>query len=480
MPSLLENYDLAQVVLYLFWIFFAGLIFYLQREAQREGYPVEVDGQPGRFRAKSLIFYPPPKTFQMPHGGVRTAPSGQADTRVIAGAPVSRLGGSPLEPTGANPMLDSIGPGSWAERSDTPDLTVDGRNKIVPLRVAGSYALSAHDPDPRGLDVVGCDKAVGGKVVDVWVDRSECLIRYIEVAVPHGKTTRNVLLPMTFAVIKSKPGRVIVEAVTGAQLAHVPATVKADSVTLLEEDKICAYYGPSGAADMSHDDYAAEPDPAAPGQLPEGETILWQGLPEWRDLAWRVYHLREAAAYFALLMAWRGFSAWWETGLLSQVALAMSPLLIPAGLSAAIIALIAWLSARTTRYTITSKRLVLKVGMALPTTFNLPFSAIGAANVRMAGGGCGDISVTLSSGDKLAYLMLWPHVRPWRLKKPEPMMRALPECAKVADILAAGLRGAAGQSAATMRPVTATGAKGKQHAVGTRHGEMGNLTMASR
>ncbi len=241
--SLLEHYDLAQVVLYLFWIFFAGLIFYLQREAQREGYPLEVDTQPGRFRAKSLLFYPPAKTFDMPHGGTRTAPNGLADTRSIAGAPTGRFPGAPLEPTGTNPMLDSIGPGSWAERSDTPDLTLEGSNKIVPLRVAGSYSLSSRDPDPRGFSVMGCDYENGGKVVDLWVDRSECLIRYIEIEVPDGKKTRNVLLPMTFAVIQTSPARVKVEAVTGAQLAHVPATAKPDSVTLLEEDKICAYYG---------------------------------------------------------------------------------------------------------------------------------------------------------------------------------------------------------------------------------------------
>lgn len=241
--SLLESYDLAQVVLYLFWIFFAGLIFYLQREAQREGYPVELDTQPGKFRARSLLFFPPAKTFEMPHGGTRTAPNGMADTRPVAGVAVGRFPGAPIEPTGANPMLDCIGPGSWAERSDTPDLTVDGRPKIVPLRAAPGYHLSARDPDPRGYKVMGCDFENGGKVVDVWVDRSECLIRYLEIEVPHGDKVRNVLLPMTFADIQSSPDRVKVEAVTGAQLAQVPATAKADSVTLLEEEKVCAYYG---------------------------------------------------------------------------------------------------------------------------------------------------------------------------------------------------------------------------------------------
>jgi Bacterial PH domain len=202
---------------------------------------------------------------------------------------------------------------------------------------------------------------------------------------------------------------------------------------------------------VSHDDFATEPDPAAPGQLPKDEKILWQGGPDWRDLAWRAYHLREASAYFGLLMAWRGFSAWWETGLLAQAALAVTPLLLPAFLCAAILTLIAWLSARTTLYTITDKRLVLRIGIALPTTFNLPFLAIGSADLRETTRGCGDIGLALSSGDKLAYLMLWPHARPWRIKQPEPMLRSVPECGKVAHLLAAGLQRAAGQPAATTR-----------------------------
>jgi photosynthetic reaction center H subunit len=241
--SLNTTYDLAQVVLYLFWIFFAGLIYYLQRESQREGYPVEVDTQPGKFRAGGLMFYPPPKTFHLPHGGTSLAPNGVADTRAIAGMPTSRLPGAPLVPTSANPMRDSIGPGSWAERADTPDLTIDGRPKIVPLRVAESYSTSSRDPNPRGFKVVGCDRMAGGTVVDVWVDRSECLIRYLEITVPLGKTTRRVLLPMTFAVISTKPDLVRVEAITGAQFADVPGTASPEAVTLLEEEKICAYYG---------------------------------------------------------------------------------------------------------------------------------------------------------------------------------------------------------------------------------------------
>lgn len=205
---------------------------------------------------------------------------------------------------------------------------------------------------------------------------------------------------------------------------------------------------------MSHDDFAAEIDPAQPGQLPAGERILWQGKPDWRNLVWRVYHLRELAVYFALLMVWRGFSTWWETGLFGQVASAIAPLLVPALAGAAILTLIGWMSARTSQYTLTDRRLVMKFGIALPTTFNLPFSAVSSAELRETGRGCGDISVRLGSEDKLAYLMLWPHARPWRLLRPEPMLRAVPEALEVAHLLSSGLRSVTGQTALHDHAVT--------------------------
>jgi photosynthetic reaction center H subunit len=241
--QLYDKFDLAQVALYLFWIFFAGLIFYLQREAQREGYPVEEENRVGRFRAKSMLFFPPPKTFVLPHGGTKIAPDGIADTRVIAGAPSARFSGSALEPNGTNPMLDSIGPGSWAERADKADLTLDGRPKIVPLRAASGFVTSIKDPNIVGWPVMGRDYKEGGKVVDLWVDRSECLLRYIEVQVSVGKSSRNVLLPMTFAKVESNPATVYVDAIRSEHFASVPRTANAESITLLEEEKICAYYG---------------------------------------------------------------------------------------------------------------------------------------------------------------------------------------------------------------------------------------------
>lgn len=243
MREIMGYIDVAQVTIWLFWLFFAGLVVYLRREDRREGYPLESDTHPGKMLAPSLIFYPAPKTFRLSNGSNVKAPTGQRDSRPLAAQPTAKFPGAPLAPTGANPMLDSIGPGSWAERADIPEMTYDNLVKILPTRIATGYACSAYE-DPRGYDVIGTDMKVAGKVVDLWVDRSEALIRYFEVALPGG---RNVLLPVTFSDIKRgvKPGvgRIKVEALLAHQFADVPATRDPDSVTRLEEEKICAYFG---------------------------------------------------------------------------------------------------------------------------------------------------------------------------------------------------------------------------------------------
>jgi photosynthetic reaction center H subunit len=235
--------DVAQLVLYIFWIFFAGLIYYLHRENKREGYPLESDRSDlsgGRVRILGFPAPPPPKTYRLAHGGTVTAPDGRRDERPVAAEPVGAFPGAPLEPTG-NPMLECVGPGSYAERSDEPDLTYDGHPKIVPLRVEPEYSVARGSPDPRGKPVIGADGAIGGVVCDLWIDRAESVLRYLEVDTDAQGGSRRVLLPATFSVITDRA--VKVEAILGSQFAQVPTLRRADRVTLLEEDRVCAYYG---------------------------------------------------------------------------------------------------------------------------------------------------------------------------------------------------------------------------------------------
>jgi photosynthetic reaction center H subunit len=229
--------DVAQIVLYIFWIFFFGLIVYLVQEGKREGFPLASD----RRDYEVIQGWPPipkPKTYRMADGSEFSAPHRRdLDAPPLAAKRFGNYPGSPIEPTG-NPMLDGIGPGAWTARSDHPDHMLDGSVKIQPLRSATGYSVSVNDVNPIGLDVVGFDDMVGGKVVDLWVDQAEMLFRYLEVEVQGGK---RVLVPMPFARVTKDA--VKVHAILGSQFADAPTTKHADQVTLLEEDKIAGYYG---------------------------------------------------------------------------------------------------------------------------------------------------------------------------------------------------------------------------------------------
>ncbi|MET0313775.1 MAG: photosynthetic reaction center subunit H [Hansschlegelia sp.] len=233
-----QHIDLALVALYAFWLFFAGLIYYLHRENKREGYPLVEDSG----RAVSIVGFPglpTPKTYVMHGGHTSTLPSNRQDRTDLAMAQTAGFGGAPYTPVG-DPMMAGVGPGSWAERSDTPDLTVDGRPKIVPLRTAPDFYIAPDDPDPRGWPVFAGDRRVAGVVSDIWVDLSEYMMRYFEVELPDG---RKALIPSPFAKVDGRRGRVTVTALYSDNFAGVPATASPDQVTLLEEDKICGYYG---------------------------------------------------------------------------------------------------------------------------------------------------------------------------------------------------------------------------------------------
>ena len=238
--AITEYIDVAQVVLYVFWVFWFGLIFYLRREDKREGYPLIYDGEQNR----PYLNFPPipePKTFLLADGKTVQAPRPDPEPAEINAVPVAPWQGAPLTPTG-DPMLAAVGPGAYAERENVPDHMIDGSVKIVPLRVARDFTLVDRDPDPRGMQVVGADGETAGIVSDVWVDRAEVTIRYLEVELD-GTPSKRVLLPITFCVIDGKQAVVEVDAILGSQFVNVPVLAKPNQVTLLEEDRICAYYG---------------------------------------------------------------------------------------------------------------------------------------------------------------------------------------------------------------------------------------------
>ncbi len=243
MGEFVGHIDVALIVLYAFWVFFACLIWYLQAESRREGYPLENDVT-GEYNKDPWLQMPAPKTFKLPHGqGERTFPNpDNRDTRPIAANRSSAYPGSPLIPTG-NPMIDGVGPAAWAERPDHPDLTPHGDPKIVPISKATQFKIAGGSPDPRGLNVVAADGNLAGEVSNVWVDQSESLIRYLEIK--FGKNSR--LIPMNFALLRRafRGGgkEYYVHALIADQFRDIPKTASSEQITMLEEEKIMAYFG---------------------------------------------------------------------------------------------------------------------------------------------------------------------------------------------------------------------------------------------
>jgi len=236
--ALTSHIDVAQVTLYAFWLFFAGLIFYLRREDRREGYPLESDVN-GKPLDHGAIWIPEPKTFYLPHGGTVSKPDYISDSsREFKAVPAAGFSGAPFVPTG-DPLVDGVGPAAYALRSDHPDLTHEGEIKILPLRKAPEFSVAEEDLDPRGFPVEAADRKVVGTLSEIWVDRSEHVLRYFEVKLNSG---RSVLLPANYTDIRSWGKKVIVGAITAAQFEKVPATKNPDQVTLREEDRIQAYY----------------------------------------------------------------------------------------------------------------------------------------------------------------------------------------------------------------------------------------------
>ena len=177
-----------------------------------------------------------------------------------------------------------------------------------------------------------------------------------------------------------------------------------------------------------------------PEVLPAGERMLWQGSPSWRGLAADALHWRKVALYFVLLLGWQVASVAADGGGAGGAALAALRGLPLALLALGLLGLLAWLMARTAVYTITDRRVVMRIGIVLSVSFNLPLTQIVSAEMRPRADGSGDIALTLAAGQRIAWLHLWPHVRPWRLSPTQPMLRALPEVERIGRLLADAAR----------------------------------------
>jgi hypothetical protein len=199
-------------------------------------------------------------------------------------------------------------------------------------------------------------------------------------------------------------------------------------------------------------EHDAEPVPGLPGHLPAGEAILWQGAPRFGGLARRAMHLGLIALYFGVLGAWRAALIMSDGGSVAEAAQGAATLGLVGAVPVALLAGYAWASARSTIYTITTRRVIIRTGVALPMTINIPFAVIGSAGVAAHGDGTGDVVLQVMMPHRVSWVALWPHLRGLHVARPQPMLRAVPQPEAVAQILGRALAAASSMPVRAVSP----------------------------
>jgi hypothetical protein len=182
-----------------------------------------------------------------------------------------------------------------------------------------------------------------------------------------------------------------------------------------------------------HHEHEFEAAPGLPEALPAGERILWQGGPQWRTLCLHTFHLRKLAIYFAAMMALQAMYLAGDP----QAAIGRSLVLsaLAAATALGLLALTAWGVARTTLYTLTSRRVVMRIGIVLTITLNLPLRQLRGADLLAYADGHGDVSLALAGTQRIGWFHLWPHARAWALRDPQPAMRCIADAQTVGQRL---------------------------------------------
>lgn len=236
------NLDVAELVFYIFFVFFIGLVIYLRREDRREGYPLE-DEMTGRLlHSEGFTERAPHKVFQLPFDLGSVVPERRAREPVEQPGVARRTApypGYPLEPV-ANPIGAGVGPGAYALRAERPDFDMDGHPRIVPIGAAASFSIAPKSMDPRGLKMIGADGVAAGTINDLWVDKSDHLIRYAEVGLTSAGSA---LVPWAMCTVDKGRRVVHCDALNAAQFAGAPLPQGDGVITLAEEEKIVGYFG---------------------------------------------------------------------------------------------------------------------------------------------------------------------------------------------------------------------------------------------
>ena len=265
--ALTGHLDAVQIITAVFFLFFAGLIYYLRREDKREGYPLW-DVSPQGVPIEGFPPVPPTKVYLRQEGGTTAMPH-RFEPSAMRAMPVQRHLGAPLVPIGDG-MLAEIGPGAYPMRKDSPLLS-EGKPQVQPMRVAEGWDVMEGDPDPRGMRVLDAARVEVGTVVDLWVDRGVKILRYLEVRLDGNPAAQTVMVPLFRTDVRGRRRTVVVTAMLAGHLRQAPRLANPDEITAREEDQVNAYFsaaymfGRGHAGGMSAEPMADASVPRFPG-----------------------------------------------------------------------------------------------------------------------------------------------------------------------------------------------------------------------
>ena len=241
--TIVGNLDVAELVFYIFFAFFIGLIIYLRREDRREGYPLEEDVGGNLLYNEGPMQRGSHKAFRLPFGHGTIVPEARdRDPIQVANARREGWPGSPLDPVG-DPLHSGIGPAAFAPRANRPDIDMHGNPRIVPIGSAAGFFLSPRDPNLSGWPVLGADHVEAGRVSDIWVDTADHLIRYLSVSLSGGDPGRTAVVPFAMCSVHRGHGHVVCDALLAAQFAAAPTPATPGQISLYEEERIVGYFG---------------------------------------------------------------------------------------------------------------------------------------------------------------------------------------------------------------------------------------------
>ena len=186
-------------------------------------------------------------------------------------------------------------------------------------------------------------------------------------------------------------------------------------------------------------EHGFEPVRGLPQVLPRGEHIVWQGQPDFASLATGSFHAWKLAAYFAVMLVIRAGFQFSDGVAVAEIMSSAVGLIMLSGVAIVLMLLYSARAASASIFTITNKRIVIRTGVAVSVTVNLPFRLIDAADLRLRKDGSGDIALGIDRSSRASYVLLWPMVKPFRWFSVRPVLRGIRDAESVAAVLATAL-----------------------------------------